>query len=93
MPDVKAAMTGHEAWIEPGCAERGDAESEFAFRQRRHEVKNILQRILLQIADAQRLRATVCSRWLLAVLLQRLERAMIGLEGPWFRQPSGTDPR
>lgn len=68
MPNVKAAMTGHEAWVVPGCAARGDAESEFAFRQLRHQVKNTLQRILLRIADAQTLRATVCSRSLLADL-------------------------
>ena len=72
MPEVKAAMTGHEAWVVPGCAERGDAEAAFAFRQLRHEVKNVLQRILLRIADARTLRATVCSRWLLDDLQRRI---------------------
>jgi two-component sensor histidine kinase len=72
VPDVKAAMTGHEAWVVQGCAERGDAESAFAFRQLRHEVKNVLQRILLRIAEAQSLRSTVCNRWLLADLQRRI---------------------
>jgi two-component sensor histidine kinase len=72
VPDVKAAMTGDEAWFAPGCAGRGDAESEFAFRQLRHQVKNVLQRISLQIADAQTLRATVCSKSLLADLQRRI---------------------
>jgi two-component sensor histidine kinase len=70
--DVNAAMTDLEAWVVPGCAERGDAESEFAFRQLRHQVKNVLQRILLQIADAQKLRATASNRWLLADLQRRI---------------------
>ncbi len=72
MPNVNAAMTNHEAWVVPGCAKRGDAESAFAFRQLRHQVKNVLQRVLLQIADAQTLRATVCSRSLLADLQRRI---------------------
>ncbi len=72
MPNVNAAMTGHQAWVVPGCAERGDAENECAFRQLRHQVKNVLQRILLEIAEAQKLRATVCSRFLLADLQRRI---------------------
>jgi two-component sensor histidine kinase len=65
-------MTDQGTWVVPGCAERGEAESAFAFRQLRHEVKNVLQGVLLRIADAQRLRATVCSRWLLSDLQRRI---------------------
>ncbi len=72
MPDAKTAMTDGDVWVVPGCAERGDAESAFAFRQLRHEIKNLLQRILLRIADAQKQRATVCNRWLLADLQRRI---------------------
>jgi two-component sensor histidine kinase len=72
VPDVNAAVDGAETWVVPGCAERGAAESALGFRQLRHEVKNVLQRILLRIADARELRGTVCNRWLLADLQRRI---------------------
>ncbi len=68
MPDLKAATTGHsEAWVVPGCAERGDAENAFAFRQLRHQAKNVLQRILLRIEEEQYAAGEgFAGRWLLA---------------------------
>ena len=72
MPDAQAAATARETWVEPGCTERGDPESECDFRQLRHHTKNVLQQVLLQIAHAQDLSATVCSSWLLADLQRRI---------------------
>jgi len=70
--DALTAVTGRETWVEPGCAARGDQESECDFRQLRHHTKNVLQQILLQISQAQDLRATTCSRLLLADLQRRI---------------------
>jgi two-component sensor histidine kinase len=72
MPDAQAAVTGRESWVEPRYAEYSDPENECDFRQLRHHTKNVLQQILLQIAHAQDLRATVCSRRLLPDLQRRI---------------------
>ncbi len=72
MPDANAAAISRETWAEPGCNERGDPESECDLRQLRHHTKNVLQQIQLHIADAQGLRTTVCSSWLLADLQRRI---------------------
>jgi two-component sensor histidine kinase len=66
-----AAATGRETWAEAGCRERGDPQSRFDFRQLRHHTKTVLQQILLP-ADAEGLRTTVCSSWLLAGLQRRI---------------------
>jgi len=68
MPNAQAAVTERDPWADPGCRERGDPDSDCAFRQLRHHTKNVLQQMLLQIADAQGLRTSVCSSWLLAHL-------------------------
>ena len=72
MPDAQAAVTNRQTWAEPGYAERGDPESGCDLRQLRHHTKNVLQQMLLQIADAQGLRTSVCSSWLLADLQRRI---------------------
>ncbi len=72
MPHAQAAMTARKTWIEPGCTEHGVTESECDFRQLRHHTKNVLQQIMLQLTEAQDLRATVSSGWLLADLQSRI---------------------
>jgi len=72
MPDVQAAVTDREAWFDMGCTAGGVPGTECDFRQLRHHTKNVLQQMLLQIADAQGLRTTVCSSWLLADLQRRI---------------------
>jgi len=72
MPNAQAAVTERDPWADPGCRERGDPDSDCAFRQLRHHTKNVLQQMLLQIADAQGLRTSVCSSWLLADLQRRI---------------------
>jgi two-component sensor histidine kinase len=66
------AVTGRESWSQPPCTERGEPRSERDFRQLRHHTKNVLQRILLRIADAQNQRAAVRGSWLLADLQRRI---------------------
>jgi two-component sensor histidine kinase len=72
MPDTHAALTGPDPWAEPGCMDNGGPDSDADFRQLRHHTKNVLQQVLLRIADAQELRATVCSRRLLPDLRRRI---------------------
>jgi two-component sensor histidine kinase len=72
MTDAQAAATSREIWAEPGGRKRGAPESGCDFRQLRHHTKNVLQQMMLQIADAQGLRTTVCSSWLLADLQRRI---------------------
>lgn len=71
MPEVPAAATGCETWVTPRCMPRGDPDG-CDFRQLRHHTKNVLQQLLLQIAQAQELSATVRSRRLLADLQHRI---------------------
>jgi two-component sensor histidine kinase len=77
MSELQAGATGRETWIEPGWPEGGGPEGggmedECDFRQLRHHTKNVLQRVLLQITQAQGLRANVCGSWLLADLRRRI---------------------
>jgi two-component sensor histidine kinase len=52
--------------------DNGDPVGDCDIRQLRHHTKNVFQQILLRIADAQELRATVCSRRLLPDLRRRI---------------------
>jgi two-component sensor histidine kinase len=72
MPDALTAVTGHEARVELGYGERDAPEGGCDLRQLRHHTKNVLQQILLQIAEAQDLGAAVSSHWLLADLQRRI---------------------
>jgi two-component sensor histidine kinase len=72
VPNTQSAVTGRESWPQPPRTEPGEANTERDFRQLRHHTKNVLQQILLRIAEARSLRATVCGGWLLADLQRRI---------------------
>jgi two-component sensor histidine kinase len=69
VPDAQAAIIDRQTWIDPR-QDRPDRECEF--RQLRHQTKNVLQQILLEIANAQYLRSAVSSQWLLGDLRRRI---------------------
>jgi two-component sensor histidine kinase len=95
VPDTQAAVTGYDPWAEQGSMKPYDLEGDCDVRQLRHHTKNVLQQILLRIADAQELRATVCSRRLLPDLRRRIllsaeiSDALFGLT----RSPAGMSER
>jgi two-component sensor histidine kinase len=68
----RSTATDYETRLPFDCAELDDLDSECDFRQLRHHTKNLLQQLLLRIAQAQEQRATVCSRWLLPDLHRRI---------------------
>ncbi len=72
MPHAQTAVTGRDAWVQSGCAERSRPASGCDFRQLRHHTKNVLQQVLLQIEHAHDLKVTVRGRQLLADLQRRI---------------------
>jgi two-component sensor histidine kinase len=65
-------MNGCAPQTAPRLAERGAAAGGCDFRQLRHHTKNLLQRILLEIEQAQNTALTLCGRRLLADLQRRI---------------------
>jgi two-component sensor histidine kinase len=72
MPDIQAAVTGRETWIDLWSTVRGAPGNECDFRQLRHHTKNVLQQILLQIEHAHDLKVTARGSQLLADLQRRI---------------------
>lgn len=72
MPDGEAEMTGCEVQAGLRPTRRGGSVEGCDFRQLRHHTKNLLQRILLEIEQAQDPKLTLCRRRLLADLQRRI---------------------